>query len=172
MTKSVGITATGLLASVRETLGSAGYQEIAPDPEGNWSSDRTRLFEDQYGVVGIVVFDTWAGLESGWAKEQESLVALMSRHFAAADAKAWDGYLVLLTPATIDPEARPVLSDIRSDTNRVRKFVSTGEELRSLADVESVLRPLLPLEPNDSVGGVTSILQALPGSARRQRRCP
>jgi hypothetical protein len=45
---------------------------------------------------------------------------------------------------------------------RVRKLVASGSELQTLSDVERVLRPLLPLEPESADLNVSSALDLLP----------
>jgi hypothetical protein len=153
-------TPTGLLAKASSLLTDAGYV-IATAKAPEWSTQTSRVFEDRYNVVGLVVFPTCNELLSSWLKLQESLVQLISRHVMATEGKAWDGYLVLLTPATA-PSERLKVDSIRHDTARLRKLVATGEELESDSEVERVLRPLLPMYPVNGVVEADSILSLLP----------
>ncbi|GIK77430.1 MAG: hypothetical protein BroJett022_11200 [Actinomycetes bacterium] len=147
-----GLTVTDLLAAASETLESSGYARVALDGR---ELEGGRLYEDPYGVVAINVYDSWATLAGEWTEAQAELVELMSEHLSSADAKAWEGYLVLLTPGHADPGAdADQLESIRYDTSRVRKLIAAGDELTRLADVERVLLPLLPID-----GGVTDVDQ-------------
>jgi hypothetical protein len=102
------------------------------------------VYEDPYCVAAVAVYETWNELADGWIQLQEALVELISQFWSRSDAKAWDGYLVLLTPATpTDPLAAEA---IRYNTSRVRKLLASGDDLRRLSDVTRVLAPLLPLE--------------------------
>ena len=136
-------TTVGLIAKAAALLGTAGYKQvegIAPE----WESATRRLFEDPYNVVGVAVLDTCATLIATWPDLQASLVDVITKYVSSTDGKAWDGYLVLLTPSVAPSEHRG-LDEIRYNTARLRKLVATGEELAADADVERVLRPLVPL---------------------------
>ena len=87
---------------------------------------------------------------------------LISRHMSSQDAKAWEGYLVMLTPSMPGPTAQLETNQIRYDTNRVRKLVATGDELTKLSDVERVLLPLLPLKIGNFLNVGESVLEMLP----------
>lgn len=157
---STSPTPTGLLAKATSLLTDAGYVAVTAK-HADWSTQTSRVFEDKYNIVGLVVFPTCHELLASWLKLQESLVHFISRHVMATEGKAWDGYLVLLTPATV-PSERIAVESIRYDTARLRKLVATGEELSSDSDVERVLRPLLPMPPSTGVTTSDSILSLLP----------
>jgi hypothetical protein len=157
-----GLTMTDLLAAVSEYLCGGGYQRIGDAGRGEWPTESVRLFEDPYGIVAVVVYDTWHDLLSGWIDAQDALVQLISRHISKSDAKAWDGYLVLLTPGVMASDTRNEATQIRYDTGRVRKLLATGDDLKSLADVERALLPLLPLEPELELEEQESVLDMLP----------
>jgi hypothetical protein len=141
-TQSPPNTATGLLAKATAVLGDGGYRLITE--VSDWASSTSRLFEDAYNIVGVVVFPTCGELLDSWPEQQESLVRLISQHVAANEGKAWDGYLVLLTPGS-GPSERERLKAVQYDTTRLRKLVASGDDLASEGDVERVLRSLLPL---------------------------
>lgn len=152
-----------LLAEVARTLANAAYR-VERDAEKllNLPSDRALLAEDKYGVVAVVIYDTWRDLARGWREAQAHVVELISERLTRLERKAWDGYLVLLTPA-LAAEEEATVHEIRYDTSRVRKIVATGEEIRSLSDIERTLLPLLPLsqEPVE-LGEEGSPLDVLP----------
>ena len=160
MMTPTSFTATSLLGGTTELLVSAGYREIAPLADPFWSSPNTRLFEDQLGIVAILVYDTWRDLEQGWRSAQDQLVGLISDHLSSGEPKAWDGYLVLLTPSPLPSEAE--LDKIRYDVTRARKIVASGDELTSTSDLERVLAPLLPLEQSLLSSTEGTILARLP----------
>lgn len=143
MTDSVELTTTSVMAAAEELLARAGYQRV--DVKEGLLPSSSRLYEDSYSIVTVVVYDEWAHLSRRWFEAQDALIRLMSACIRRTDPKAWEGYLVLLTPSTMDSAALSELAEIRYDTSRVRKLVAAGDELRSLADVARALAPLLPL---------------------------
>ncbi len=140
---SLGLTSTDLLAAASQTLIAGGYQQI-PKRFQDWDTPTSRLFEDEYNIVGVVVFGTCAELLRDWPDLQGSLVEVISHNVGRSESKSWDGYLVLLTPGNAASETAE-LDAIRYDTTRLRKLVATGDELESPTDIERVLRSLLPL---------------------------
>jgi hypothetical protein len=120
------------------------------------------VFEDPYSIVAIVVYDAWQDLLSTWQDTQGAFVELISRHLSSSEAKAWEGYLVLLTPAAPPPERRQAVAEIRRDTSRVRKLLATGEDIRAVADLEHTLLPLLPLQAAVQGEQQPSVLDLLP----------
>ena len=111
------------------------------DPHDGGTS---RVFEDPYGIVAVHVFDSWRQLTEQWPVAQGRLVELISEHLTRPEPKAWEGYLVLLTPGLLPPTQRTRLNDLRYDTHRVRKLVATGDDLATLEDVQGTLLPLSP----------------------------
>jgi hypothetical protein len=137
-----------------------GYTEVATAEEIGLE---TRVYEDFFGIVSLTVFETWPQLVEMWHDAQGYLVDLMSGAMPRADPKAWEGYLVLLTPD--DPSAEEELEAvdaIRRNTRRVRKIIGTGGELQTLPDVEQILLPLLPLTVAGAGTGPPSALSRLP----------
>jgi hypothetical protein len=168
MAKGEGLTTTDLLAAVSDCLCGGGYERIGDARRGEWPTESVRLFEDAYGVVAVVVYDTWRDLLSGWVDAQDALVQLISSHISRSDAKAWDGYLVLLTPGIMASDTRNAATQIRYDTTRVRKLLAAGDDLKSLGDVERALLPLLPLEAGFELDEQESVLEMLPGLLSRR----
>src|SRR5262245_1533581 len=110
MSDSLSITPTGLLASASRLLEAGGYQAIRKD-FAEWNTSSTRLFEDEYGIVGLAVFATCKDLLSSWPALQGSLVDAISLKLRRVENKAWDGYLVLLTPG-LAPSGDSDIEDI------------------------------------------------------------
>jgi len=120
-----------------------GYREVSSISR-EWDSPTSGLFESEYAVVGVVVFETCSELLDSWPEKQDALVRIMSKHIHQQESKSWDGYLVLLTPG-IAPSRDEEIERIRYNTNRLRKIVATGEDLRNPEDLERLMSPLLPL---------------------------
>jgi hypothetical protein len=155
------LTPTDILAAASEVLLAGHYRRIPEDVGNDWGTRDARLFEDRYGIVAVVVYPTWNDAEVSWIDAQAALVDVISRFITAADPKAWDGYLVLFTPAILSREARVEADRIRHDTTHVRKLIATGEEVKTVADVRRALLPLLPFQEVD-VAREESILTGLP----------
>jgi hypothetical protein len=141
----IALTPAALLAEAASVLSAASYR-VDRDAEEllDLPSERAFVAEDKYGIVVVVVYDTWSDLARRWRSAQARSVDVLSDRFTRLDRKAWDGYLILLTPA-LAAEADATVHEIRYDTSRIRKFVGTGEDIHSLNDVERILLPLLPL---------------------------
>ena len=158
---STHFTLTNLMAEAVEILQGAGFKTVKPSAAGTWKAAEARVFEDEYSIVCIAVYETWSALSSLWRDDQSSLAGLISRHFTRTEAKAWDGYLVLLTPSVVPKNARQEAVDIRRDTTHVRKLLCAGDELGTADVVGRTLLPLLPLESQD-VQRVSNVLDTLP----------
>ena len=154
-------TVTTLVAEASDILESAGFRAVDPANTGSWRATEARVYEDPYSIVCIAVYETWASLSSLWRDDQAGLVELISNHFARSEAKAWDGYLVLLTPSVVSQGARQEAVDIRKNTTHVRKLLAVGDELKRTDVVRRTLLPLLPLESQD-VQRATNVLHTLP----------
>lgn len=157
---SLGFTTTDLIAAASQVLLEGGYRQINGGvPE--WSTPTSRLFEDEYSVVGLNTFETCKELLQTWPDVQAVLIDVISRHVGSEESKSWDGYLVLLTPG-LAPSESEAIEAVRYNTTRLRKLVATGDDLKLPTDVERVLRPLLPLGPERANLGQESPLDLLP----------
>jgi hypothetical protein len=144
-----GLTPTDIMASASEVLLRGGYSRIVESLANKATVGNTRLFEDPYGVIELAVYETWNELANGWADAQSFLVELISKYVSSNEPKAWDGYLVLLTPSIVPSASAELVTQIRTNINRVRKLVATGDDLTSTIDVERILLPLLPLSTEE-----------------------
>ena len=141
----MSLNPTTLVASSAQFLTEAGYRLVTSEAAAAWQTAASRLFEDPYSLVGVVVYDTWSELVEGWPDAQARLVDTMATRLSKTESKTWDGYVVLLTPGYSEPSSSGSVGLIRYDTTRVRKLVATGEDLRALGDVKRAILPLLPL---------------------------
>lgn len=155
------LNTTQLVGSVKEILQNAEYRRVELIPE-EWSEVNAFVFEDKYSIVAVVVYETCSALLEHWRHDQGTLVRLISKHVSRGEAKAAEGYLVLLTGGRARPEDQEEITEIRYDTSRVRKLVSTGQELEVKNDVKIALSPLLPLGENLTDVRSTSALNELP----------
>ncbi|HEX5701897.1 MAG TPA: hypothetical protein VFX97_01605 [Pyrinomonadaceae bacterium] len=156
---SSAFSTSDLLAAATQTLATGGYQQIQKFPD--WDTSSSRLFEDPYNIVGVVVYATCRELLDEWTDRQGSLVDVISGEVGRIESKSWDGYLILLTPSILTSESAEI-DEIRRDTTRIRKFVATGSDLQQSSDVERVLRSLLPLSDERNLIPQESALDLLP----------
>lgn len=153
------LTASQVLGAATELLLAGGYTVV----EGPRDAIGTlRVFEDAYGIVSLHIYDTWDQLARTWDIAQGELVELISEHLTRSTPKAWEGYLALFSLSSPPAPERIRVTELRYDTNRVRKLVSTGDELQTLEDVRTALLPLLPLDLEPNAPLPAGVLDALP----------
>ena len=157
------LTPATILAEAANVLAAGGYRvDRATESKLRLPPERALLAEDKYGIVALIVYDTWADLVASWVPAQAAVVDAVSKVYTRLDRKAWDGYLVLLTPA-FSSEGDVTPQQIRYDTNRIRKLVATGDDLRSISDISRVLAPLMPLAFDTAeISETHSLLDELP----------
>jgi hypothetical protein len=155
----MALSGVQLMARASEVLIEGGYQYVSVP--ATWPSG-CRVFEDPFGIVALNVYETWQQLRDEWNDAQGLLVDLISENVSRPEPKAWEGYLVLLTPGGVVDSDRQDLVDLRYNTNRVRKLVATGYEIETLDDVRSALLPLLPLNLDRPSAAGTGLLDRLP----------
>ena len=158
-------TVTALMAVVDEILEGAGFKFVAFSTASEWGATLARVYEDAYSIVCVAVYETWAELSERWVEDQASLVDMISKFYLRTDAKAWDGYLVLLTPSLVGKIDRRDAITIQRNTRYLRKLFADGDQLQSLADVRRTLLPLLPLEEFEALqsGNVLDTIPSLFG---------
>jgi|HubBroStandDraft_6_1064221.scaffolds.fasta_scaffold01228_3 hypothetical protein len=163
------LTTTDIIATATDVLARGGFRRISESSLSAKVSRNTRFFEDPYSVTEVVVYETWNDLALSWTDAQASLVELISRYVVSSESKAWDGYLVLLTPSLLPKAAFEHANQIRNNMTRVRKLLATGDDLTSTSEVERVLMPLLPLS-NEAIGSDEQIraLDLLPAILGRR----
>lgn len=136
------------LASVRELLSRGGASEI---PVPGIGSQLAALYEDQYSFIGVSWFASVGQMTTDWPTAQEELWRAATLAPGRLGPKAWDGYLVLLTPETIPPSLASIVTSIRSDTRRLRKIVISGDDIDvtspvlMAASIRRALTPILPI---------------------------
>ena len=148
-----------IVGEATRLLLDGGFSQV--DPVELSSNAELRVFEDSRSVVGLVFFRSWDQLQTDWPGVQAALVDRISSRFKRSDAKAWDGYLVLLTSA--EAPSSEVIADVRRDTSRLRKLVATGADPVSVESVAEVLLPVLPLELVGVESLQSSLLERIPG---------
>ncbi len=149
-----------LMTLASEQLSANGYHVVRDLGFKSLPGDRALLAEDEYSVLAIVGYETWAQLEAEWSDAQAELVGLFSQRLARSAPKAWDGYLLLLcTGAAPDSIA---ISLIERDTTRIRKIVATADTLRTTTDLTRILDVFMPLSIPESTIALPDVLDALP----------
>lgn len=166
------LSGTQLLAAASQVLASSGYAGAPMPSEDSAQAYASRVFEDRYGIVAVCVFNSWGSLVQDWPVAQGQLVALMSETLRRPEPKAWEGYLVLMTPGLMPLGDRTLINRMRADTNRVRKLVADGDELSTLEDIRTFLLPLVPLEMDESLSGGKDLLESLPELLQEQGVLP
>ena len=156
------LTPTDIIASATHVLTDHDYRRVSGELDPNLSTTGIRLFEDEYGIVAVAVYDSWEELEAKWIDAHSALVDLLERHVMKTEGKAWDGYVVLITPLQLTREQLAAATDIRYDTHRTRKLVITGNDIKSISDVQNALLPILPLRIDDNLLSQSSALEVLP----------
>jgi hypothetical protein len=121
-----------------------------------------RVFEDAYCVGLLAFFEDFKTLKESWVDIQTSLVEKITSVLSQSDRKSWDVYLVLFTTGFVSSSDISAVKSIKYDTNRVRKLLSTGEDLRDLSDVGAALLPLMPIVEKSRVTNSDSVLKRLP----------
>jgi hypothetical protein len=160
-----------LLARVDAILQSAGATRVpTPDLSGlaGTADGLVAVYEDTQSFVGVASYTSVAALREGWLQAQEDLALLTSSSIASLGAKAWDGYLVLLSTQAIPEREVAAVTAIRGNTRRLRKLVIAPSDETAAATPERLsnflrreLAPLLPLDlPRD--GTYQDPVKALP----------
>lgn len=139
------LSETEIVAGIREVLRDSGFVPGEPPDEWRERERSTFVFEDEYSIVGVVLYADCDELIEKWADDQGALSSKISEYIGRGEAKSSDGYLVLLTNGLPQAEHREDLTHIRYNTSRLRKLVATGEDLSELGNIDSVLQPVLPL---------------------------
>ena len=149
MAVPASFTVTALMATANNILRDADFKVAEVGVASPWRAASARVYEDSYSVVCVAVYETWADLDALWMEDQATLVDLISNRLTRAEAKAWDGYLVLLTPSVVPTTDLLKAVRIQRDTLYVRKLLADGSELGLKNVVGQVLLPLLPLQEYD-----------------------
>ncbi|WP_397596717.1 ABC-three component system middle component 1 [Silanimonas sp.] len=128
-----------ILASAEIVLGIAGY-----------ATQRVQLntvdvvaFENDTTIGFIVSYKTLRDLVERWPEDSQTAVKRFQLALKRSGNKAWNTYLVLLAHEAPINASQAVMSVIEEDLSGTRKIVRAG--VRTQADVESALLPLLPL---------------------------
>jgi hypothetical protein len=156
------LTKEQILAATKSILRANRFAVSNSNPVAGIDSVNQIIFEDSYCVGMVVYFEDWNTLKKNWIDIQTSLVERVSTVFSQTDRKSWEVYLVLFTLAHVPNAEAAEAKAIRYDTNRVRKLLSTGENLRELSDVENTLLPLLPIQDTTRLTTGPEILKRLP----------
>ncbi len=149
-----------LMSFASEQLSANGYRVVRDLGFRALPSDRALLAEDEYSVLAVVGYETWAQLEAEWPDAQADLVDLFSRHLARSAPKAWDGYLLLLCSGAAPDSG--AISQIERDTTRIRKIVAAADTLRTTTNLTRILDVFMPLSIPETTIALPDVLDTLP----------
>lgn len=149
-----------LIALASEKFAEAGYSVKREHGSSIFPTEESLLAEDDFGIVAMVVFETWSELVDMWPMAQSTLVKLVSNKVARTSPKFYDAYLMLVCRSVVSTQ--DMIAKIERDTNRVRKYVIHDSSLKSSKDFVSAMDPLMPLNLTDEIVSVTDALDLLP----------
>ena len=155
------LTVTNLMAAASEALSGAGFREVTLATTDEWEATVVRVYEDEHSIVCMAIYETWRDLVTQWSFDQANFSDLISRYIEGTHPKAWEGYLVLLTPSVVPANERESAILIQRNTRHVRKLFADGSDLKEIDDVSRVLLPLMPLEEQETLLS-ENVLDALP----------
>lgn len=156
------ITTTNLIGASAEAFQAGGYRDVDPSRVVGWPAASARIFEDEFGIVAAVAFETWSDLVDNWQDVQSAFVDLITENLSQGIPKAWEGFLILMTPSPVPVTERDLATSIRVDLHRVRKLLITGDELGGLGSVRRTVLSLLPFDIPHSMTDSDSTLEMLP----------
>src|SRR6478609_5956254 len=119
-----------LLSELARLFAESDIRQIDRSRYPSWPSDAI-AFEDEYAVIAVWAFDSVDSLVNGWGAAQDHVVRLLGTNVMNTDPKSWDGYLVLAAVDGVPEALAAELSNIRSDTRRIRKLVITADDVPS-----------------------------------------
>jgi hypothetical protein len=129
-----------ILHSSGEILREAGYateQVIIGQREA-------LVFEGDTVLGFLFAYDSAANLIKRWEADSDGAIAAYQFGLRKSGIKAWNTYLVLLTPEPPDYARIVSLGAIEEDLSGTRKIARAG--IRDLADLSAALLPLHPLQ--------------------------
>lgn len=129
-----------ILHSSGQLLKEAGYatEQVTLDQR------QALMFEGSTVLGFLFVYESVADLMKNWASDSDSAIAAYQFGLRKSGIKAWNTYLVLLTPEPPDYARIVSLGAIEEDLGGTRKIARAG--IRDQADLGAALLPLRPLQ--------------------------
>ena len=103
-----------------------------------------RVIENGTLLGFVIAYDTAGDLLSHWSDDTDRLVAQRQFQLRAAGIKAWNIYVLLLTPERANYAQAVALSSIEEDFAGLRKIARAG--CKHGPDILRALLPLMPLQ--------------------------
>lgn len=131
---------TEILGSSGELLREAGYatEQVA-------IRQREALVFEGDTVLGFLfAYDSVKDLTKDWVADSDNAIATYQFGLRKSGIKAWNTYLVLLSPEPPDYAQIVSLGAIEEDLSGTRKIARAG--IKDLADLGAALLPLRPLQ--------------------------
>jgi hypothetical protein len=134
---------TPAIDSAKEVLAEAGYSTQVFVLESDSRVSRTALAFEDATVIGFVLqYDHSSDLISSWKRDSLRVAARQRVALTKAAQKAWNAYLILLTPGEADFGEALLMGQIEEDLEGMRK-IARGR----VTDAEHARQALLPLLP-------------------------
>lgn len=141
-----------VIEQMTSMLAASGARQIPRNRYPEWPQSAL-AYEDEYAIIAIWQFSSFADLSNSWLEAQDEVVRLVGSNVVSTDPKSWDGYLVLVTAEGVAASHSETLTSIRSNTRRLRKLVVTGDDLPTMigtplelaAPVRRALAPVLDI---------------------------
>lgn len=102
------------------------------------------VFEGNTVLGFLFAYDTIEDLIKGWVSDSDNAIATYQFGLRKSGMKAWNTYLVLLSPEPPDYARTVSLGAIEEDLSGTRKIARAG--IRDLEDLGAALLPLRPLQ--------------------------
>lgn len=129
-----------ILHSGSELLREAGYS----NEQVSIGQREALVFEGDTVLGFLFSYDTVVDLMKNWAADSDNAIAAYQFGLRKSGIKAWNTYLVLLTPEPPDYARLVALGAIEEDLGGTRKIVRAG--VRDTADLGAALLPLRRLQ--------------------------
>lgn len=129
-----------ILQSCNDLLRESGYSvERAAIGQGE-----ALVFEGDIVLGFLFAYDSSADLMKSWPTDSDAAISTYQFGLRKSGTKAWNTYLILLTPEPADYAKAVSLGAIEEDLGGTRKVVRAG--IQDVADLSAALLPLLPLQ--------------------------
>lgn len=126
--------------SSSELLKEAGYSA----EQAHIGKREALVFEGDTVLGFLFVYDSSADLMKSWSSDSDMAISTYQFGLRKSGTKAWNTYLILLTPELPDYGRAVSLGAIEEDLSGTRKIAKAG--IRDLTDLGAALLPLLPLQ--------------------------
>jgi len=129
-----------ILQCSKELLGGAGYSATST----SIGQREALVFEGDTVQGFIFIYGSGADLMKSWSTDSDMAISTYQFGLRKSGTKAWNTYLIVLTPEATDYARAISLGAIEEDLGGTRKIARGG--IQDLADLGAALLPLLSLQ--------------------------